>query len=125
MARGDWADEPGRPVSVKFYVRDLARSIRFYQVALGLRWNAEIRSFQIGEYPDDDFCYRSRSRPKMTGIRPAPGISVISWQISRRITSARSTPARRSGIRRTTTPARRAHRAVRTRNGNRIELWQA
>jgi PhnB protein len=46
---------PGRPVGVTLYVSDSASAVTFYESALGIRWNAEIGSFQFGEYPGDDF----------------------------------------------------------------------
>lgn len=46
---------PGRPVGVTLYVTDSASAIKFYESALGMRWNSEIASFKFGEYPRDDF----------------------------------------------------------------------
>lgn len=46
---------PGRPVKVGLVVTDVARSVDFYGAAFGFRWVPEIWSFQIGEYPKDDF----------------------------------------------------------------------
>jgi predicted enzyme related to lactoylglutathione lyase len=46
---------PGRPVGVTLYVRDSASAIKFYELALGMRWNSDIASFEFGAYPAGDF----------------------------------------------------------------------
>ena len=46
---------PGRPVGVTLYVSDSASAIKFYESALGMRWNAEVSSFEFSKYPRDDF----------------------------------------------------------------------
>ena len=46
---------PGRPVGVTLYVSDSASAIAFYESALGMRWNAEVSSFEFGTYPGDNF----------------------------------------------------------------------
>ncbi len=45
----------GRAVKVGLIVSDVERSIAFYLAAFEFRWLPEIGSFQIGEYPKDDF----------------------------------------------------------------------
>ncbi len=45
----------GRAVKVGLIVSDVERSIAFYRAAFEFRWLPDIGSFQIGEYPKDDF----------------------------------------------------------------------
>lgn len=46
---------PGRPVKVGLVVSDVSKSVDFYRAAFGFRWLPDLGSFQIGEYPNDDF----------------------------------------------------------------------
>ncbi len=46
---------PWRPMALTLYVRDRPAAVRFYEAALGFRWNPDIWSFEFGTYPNDDF----------------------------------------------------------------------
>jgi predicted enzyme related to lactoylglutathione lyase len=64
---------PGRPVSVKLWVRDVDAAVEFYRAALGFRWNPDIWSFQFGEYPGDTFFLVSLDVPDDADPRPVGG----------------------------------------------------
>jgi catechol 2,3-dioxygenase-like lactoylglutathione lyase family enzyme len=60
----------GRPVKVGLVVSDVERSIGFFESAFGFRWLPEIWSFQIGEYPKDDFFLISLNDLQLGEERP-------------------------------------------------------
>jgi PhnB protein len=47
--------QAGQPVKLGLIVSDVERSMAFYREAFGFGWLPEIWSFQIGEYPKNDF----------------------------------------------------------------------
>jgi catechol 2,3-dioxygenase-like lactoylglutathione lyase family enzyme len=115
-----------RPVSVTLYVRDREAAIRFYESALGMRWNPDIWSFQFGEYPRDDFFLVSIIDSADGHARPIGaghfGYSVEDVDAShRRLLDAGA----REWYPPHDNPGAPRSSGLEDPDGNRVELWQA
>ena len=116
----------GRPVKIGLVVSDLNRSIEFYQAAFEFRWMPEIWSFQIGQYPRDDFFLISLNDPQPGEDRPV-GAGHFGYTVAdvdsthRRALGAGATewypPQDNGGAPRSS--------GIHDPDGNRIELFQA
>lgn len=117
---------PGRPVGVTLYVSDSASAIKFYESALGLRWNQDIASFDFGEYPRADFFLVSILDPSDEPDHPVGaghfGFAVDELdEAHRRALDAGAiewyAPSDNPGAPRSS--------GIWDPDGNRVELWQA
>ena len=117
---------PGRPVGVTLYVSDSDAAVKFYESALGMSWNAEIASFQFGEYPREDFFLLSLLDPTDEPDHPV-GTGHFGFVVGaldeahRRALDAGAL----EWYAPTDNPGAPCSSGLRDPDGNRVELWQA